>query len=65
MEFNKSEFDEMWPRHFETEKTRTSTDEANDIDLVGLTKTWWLKPQSSYVLDDLNNLNEDSSQYVR
>ena len=66
VEFIKSEFDGMLPRHFETEKTRTSNDEANDTDLVGLTKKWWLKPQTSYVPNDLNDLNkEDLSHYVR
>ena len=66
VEFVKSEFNGMLPRHFETEKTRTSTDDANVIDLLDLTKTWWLKPQTSYVPDDLNDLNkEDSSHYVR
>ena len=59
VEFVKSEFNGILPRHFETEK-------ANDIDLVDLTKMWWLKPQTSYVPDDLNDLNkEDSSHYVR
>ena len=66
VEFVKSEFNGMLPRHFETETTRTSTDEANDIDLVDLTKMWWLKPQTRYVPNDLNDLNkEDSSHYVR
>ena len=65
VEFVKSEFNGMLPRHFETEKTRTSMDEANDIDLVNLTKMWWLKPQTRYVPNDLNDLNkEDSSHYV-
>ena len=63
VEFVKSEFDGMLPRHFEMEKTKTS-DEANG--LVGLTKKWWLKPQTSYVPNDLNDLNkEDPSHYVR
>ena len=67
VEFVKSEFDGMLPTHFETEKTRTSTDEAYDIDdLLNLTKKWWLKPQTSYVPNDLNDLNkEDPSHYVR
>jgi alpha-1,2-mannosyltransferase len=66
VEFVKSEFDGMLPRHFETEKTRTSTDEAIDIDILDLTKKWWLKPQTSYVPNDLNDLNkEDPSHYVR
>ena len=66
VEFVKSEFNGILPRHFETEKTRTSTDEAKGIDLVDLTKMWWLKPQTSYVPDALNDLNkEDSSHYVR
>ena len=55
----------MLPRHFETEKTRSSIDEPLDIDLLDLTKKWWLKPQTSYVPNDLNDLNkEDLSHYV-
>jgi alpha-1,2-mannosyltransferase len=61
VEFVKSEFDGMLPRHFETEKTG----EGNDV-FVGLAKDWWLKPQTSYVPNDLNDLNkEDPSHYVR
>ena len=64
VQFVKSEFDGMLPRHFETEKTSTSTDEVND--LVGLTNKWWLKPQTSYVPDDLNDLNKENPlHYVR
>lgn len=60
VEFVKSEFDGMLPRHFETEKTG----EGNDV-FVGLAKDWWLKPQTSYVPNDLNDLNkEDPSHYV-
>ena len=65
VEFVKSEFDGMLPRHFEMEKMGTSISEGNDV-LVGLTKKWWLKPQTSYVPNDLNDLNkEDLSHYVR
>ena len=40
-------------------------DEANDIDFVDLTKMWWLKPQTRYFPNDLNDLNkEDLSHYV-
>ena len=62
VEFIKSEFDGMLPRHFETEKIGTTSDEAND----DLTKKWWLKPQTSYVPDDLNDLNKENAiHYVR
>jgi len=64
VEFVKSEFDGMLPRHFETGKATGSTGQGNDV-LEGLAKKWWLKPQTSYVPDDLNDLNkEDPSHYV-
>ena len=65
VEFVKSEFDGMLPRHFETEQTKTLTGEENNV-LVGLAKKWWLKPETSFVPNDLNDLNkEDPSHYVR
>ena len=65
VEFVKSEFDGMLPRHFETGKVTGSTGQGNDV-LEGLAKKWWLKPQTSYIPDDLNDLNkEDPSHYVR
>lgn len=65
VEFVKSEFDGMLPRHFETETTRGLSGEGNNV-LVDLAKKWWLKPQTTYVPGDLNDLNkEDPSHYVR
>ncbi|KAF9486554.1 glycosyltransferase family 22 protein, partial [Pholiota conissans] len=60
VEFIKSEFDGMLPRHFEEKLTA-----EDDTTLVQLAKKWWLRPQTTYVPHDLNDLNkEDLSHYV-
>jgi len=59
VDFVKSEFDGMLPRHFEVESNH-----GNDF-LLSLSKRWWLKPQTTFVPKDLNDLNkEDLSHYV-
>ncbi|KAF8167320.1 glycosyltransferase family 22 protein [Crassisporium funariophilum] len=63
VEFVKSEFDGMLPRHFEESALKTG---GNGQGLLGeVAKKWWLRPQTSYVPQDLNDLNkEDLSHYV-
>lgn len=57
VEFIKSEFDGMLPRHFE---------EQVPEGVSSLAKKWWFRPQTAYVPTDLNDLNkEEPSHYVR
>jgi alpha-1,2-mannosyltransferase len=59
--FVKSEFDGILPRHFEDSEVEY---EGHDP-LHSLSKNWWLRPQTTYVPEDLNDLNkEDPSHYV-
>jgi len=63
VDFMKSEFDGMLPRHFEE---REIGGVATDDTLLSRSKKWWLRPQTRFVPDDLNDLNkEDPSHYVR
>lgn len=68
VEFIKSEFDGMLPRHFE--EKLIATDQVDEIagtdnTLVQLSKKWWIRPQTTYIPKDLNDLNkEDLSHYV-
>lgn len=62
VEFIKSEFDGMLPRHFEQ---KLPEEDQNDGVLVELANRWWLRPESRFVPKDLNDLNkEDLSHYV-
>lgn len=55
VEFIKSEFDGLLPRHF--------TETVSPGELIA--SKWWSRPQTRYVPADLNDLNkEDSSHYV-
>ena len=55
VEFIKSEFDGLLPRHF--------TETVSPDQLIA--SKWWSRPQTRYVPADLNDLNkEDSSHYV-
>lgn len=61
--FIKSEFNGMLPRHFE-EKLPEKPSEDNVWSQ--LSAKWWLRPQTTIVPDDLNDLNkEDVRHYVR
>lgn len=68
VEFIKSEFNGMLPRHFE--ENLTADDELPEVSgesttIRELSKNWWIKPQTTYVPQDLNDLNkEDTSHYV-
>lgn len=63
VEFVKSEFDGMLPRHFE-EFTPEDELEQGGV-FAKLANRWWLRPQTRFVPDDLNDLNkEDTSHYV-
>ncbi|KAF5352424.1 hypothetical protein D9756_005928 [Leucocoprinus leucothites] len=55
VEFIKSDFRGQLPRHFnETADSNTHSD------------SWWLRPETSYVPTDVNDLNkEDTSRYVQ
>ena len=60
VDFVKSEFDGMLPRHFD----ETESNHGNDT-LLSLSRMWWSKPQTTFVPEDLNDLNkEDLSHYV-
>lgn len=62
VDFVKSEFDGMLPRHFE--ESGVESNDRNDV-LYSLSRTWWLRSQTSFVPEDLNDLNEeDISHYV-
>lgn len=64
VEFIKSEFDGMLPRHFEEKLPVEDKDDSNVI--TELADRWWLRPETRYVPKDLNDLNkEDLSHYVR
>ncbi len=58
----------MLPRHFE--QKLTADDEINSLSgnhtaLLDISKKWWIKPQTTYVPQDLIDLNkEDLSHYV-
>ncbi|KAH9486228.1 Alpha-1,2-mannosyltransferase ALG9 [Psilocybe cubensis] len=62
IEFVKSEFDGMLPRHFEE---KLPTDERESSAITELADRWWLRPETRFVPKDLNDLNkEDASHYV-
>ncbi|KAF9567750.1 glycosyltransferase family 22 protein [Agrocybe pediades] len=62
-EFIKSEFDGMLPRHFEQKAPADDYEEGRVFSK--LADSWWLKPQTRFVPEDLNDLNkEDPSHYV-
>ncbi|KDR85775.1 hypothetical protein GALMADRAFT_52757 [Galerina marginata CBS 339.88] len=64
VEFVKSEFDGMLPRHFEEKMPEEEGAEHGGV-LAELANRWWLKPQTRFVPKDLNDLNkEDLSHYV-
>lgn len=64
VEFIKSEFDGMLPRHFE-QKVPVDNYEDSGV-LAKLSDRWWLKPQTRNVPEDLNDLNkEEPTHYVR
>jgi len=64
VDFVKSEFDGMLPRHFDEHSASPVV--AQGSTLIGaLSNRFWFKPQTSYVPSDLNDLNkEDLSHYV-
>jgi len=64
IDFIKSEFDGMLPRHFD--HNSASSVVAQGSTLIGaLSNRFWLKPQTTYEPSDLNDLNkEDLSHYV-
>jgi alpha-1,2-mannosyltransferase len=65
VEFVKSEFDGMLPRHFEEKLTVDDPSHGQGGAIPKFTKRWWLRPQTTYVPTDLNDLNkEDVSHYV-
>jgi alpha-1,2-mannosyltransferase len=65
VEFIKSEFDGMLPRHFEERLTAADQVAGTENTLVQLSKKWWIRPQTTYIPQDLNDLNkEDLSHYV-
>lgn len=56
VDFVKSDFSGLLPRHF-IEGTAGNSSESS---------RWWLRPQTRYVPNDLNDLNkEEMSHYVR
>lgn len=64
VEFVKSEFDGLLPRHFEEKLTSEDQSHGQEA-IVNLSKKWWLRPQTTYVPSGLNDLNkEDASHYV-
>ncbi|KAF8971754.1 glycosyltransferase family 22 protein [Flammula alnicola] len=64
VEFVKSEFDGMLPRHFEEKLVGAAVGEEAGI-VKRLSDKLWMKPQTTYVPNDLNDLNkEDMSHYV-
>jgi len=59
--FVKSEFDGMLPRHFEESSTLADVDKSPSF-----SQKWWSRPETTFVSDDLNDLNkEDPSHHVR
>ncbi|KAF8910176.1 glycosyltransferase family 22 protein [Gymnopilus junonius] len=63
VEFVKSEFDGMLPRHFEESIPEDEIEEGGVF--AKLANRWWLRPQSRFVPNDLNDLNkEDVSHYI-
>jgi alpha-1,2-mannosyltransferase len=65
VEFVKSEFDGMLPRHFEEKLTADDQSHGQGGAIPKLANSWWLRPQTTYVPLDLNDLNkEDVSHYV-
>lgn len=67
VDFVKSEFDGMLPRHFEDEGRRTEAQGKSELDnkIGTLSNKWWLKPQTKLVPEDLNDKNqEEPSHYV-
>lgn len=61
VDFVKSEFDGMLPRHFEESSNTTDAEKT-----LSRSKNWWSRPQTAFIPDDLNDLNkEDPTHYVR
>lgn len=71
VEFVKSEFNGLLPRHFETddrkalEQVESAMKQGQEDVVRRVSRRWWMKPQTTYVPEDLNDLNkEDVRHYV-
>ncbi|KAJ3504710.1 hypothetical protein NLJ89_g7791 [Agrocybe chaxingu] len=64
VEFVKSEFDGMLPRHFEEGPLGEDGGLEGGV-LKRLSRSWWMRPQTTFVPEDLNDLNkEELSRYI-